>query len=69
MDGKEVRKLRDDEIKAELDRLRTKLYDLRSQTVTDKVADSSQFGKIKGDIARLLTEKRARQMAAPGSTR
>lgn len=66
MDGKEVRKLRDDEIKAELDRLRTKLYDLRSQTVTDKVADSSQFGKLRRDIARLLTEKRVRQVATAG---
>ncbi len=66
MDGTEVRKLRDDEIKAELDRLRTKLYDLRAQTVTDKVADSSQFGKTKKDIARLLTERRARQAATAG---
>lgn len=59
----EVRKLRDDEIKTEVASLRTKLYDLRSQTVTDKVADTSLFVKTRKDLARLLTERRARQLA------
>jgi ribosomal protein L29 len=63
MTGEEVRKLRDDELKAELARLRNKLFDLRTQTVTDKVADSSQFSKAKRDIARLLTERTARHAA------
>ncbi len=63
MTGEEVRKLRDDELKAELARLRNKIFDLRTQTVTDKVADSSQFSKAKRDIARLLTERTARHAA------
>jgi ribosomal protein L29 len=66
MNGKEVRALRDEEIKVELGRLRSKLFELRSQTVTEKVEDLSQFGKIRRDIARLLTESTARRHAAGG---
>lgn len=61
MTGAEVRKLRDEEIEVELKGLRTKLFDLRSQTVTDKVGDTSQFPKIRADIARLLGERTRRQ--------
>jgi ribosomal protein L29 len=38
--------------------LREKLYTMRVQHVTDKVEDTSQYGKIRKDIARLLTEKK-----------
>jgi len=62
--GAEVRKLRDDEIKAELGRVTTKLFDLRTQTTTEKVEDTSQFKKLRKDIARLKTEARARQLKA-----
>ncbi|MEM7518312.1 MAG: 50S ribosomal protein L29 [Planctomycetota bacterium] len=57
MTGKEVRALKDEEISIELKRLREKLFTLKVQTVTEKVEDSSQFGKVRKDIARLLTEK------------
>lgn len=60
--GDEVRKMRDDEIVNELARLRNHLFDLRSQTVTAKVEDTSQFGKVRKDIARLLTEQTARRI-------
>ncbi|MBL8760910.1 MAG: 50S ribosomal protein L29 [Phycisphaerae bacterium] len=64
MNGKEVRALQDEEIKIELARLRAKVYALRSETVTEKIKDTSQFGKLKADIARLLTERTARTLAA-----
>ncbi|MGD9790928.1 MAG: 50S ribosomal protein L29 [Phycisphaerales bacterium] len=64
MNGAEVKKMRDDEIGVELARLRMKLYDLRVQQVTDKVADTSQFGKVRKDIARLLTEQTSRSRKA-----
>lgn len=64
MNGKEVRALQDEEIKIELARLRSKIYELRSETVTEKMKDVSQFGKLRKDIARLLTERQARQTAA-----
>ena len=57
MTPNEVRKLDDEEIEIEVRRLRRSLFDLRSQAVTEKITDTSRFGKIKKDIARLLTEK------------
>ena len=61
--NEEIRKMRDEEIGIELRRMRDKLYTLRSQTVTEKVEDTSQMRKIRRDVARLLTERRARQIA------
>jgi large subunit ribosomal protein L29 len=63
MTPKEVRKLNDEEISVEIERLRRKQFELRSQAVTEKIEDTSQFAKIKKDIARLLTEQTARAKA------
>jgi len=60
---KEVRKFNDEEIKMETSRLRRKLFDLRSQMVTQKVEDTSQIRKSRKDLARLLTERSARRIA------
>ena len=64
MKPKEVRKLNDEEITVEVERLRRKHFELRTQAVTEKIEDTSQFGKIKKDIARLLTEQKAREAAS-----
>lgn len=56
----EVRKLNGEEIDVELDRLQRKLFDLRTQAVTEKIEDPSLFGKIRKDIARLHTERTSR---------
>ena len=64
MKAQEVHKLSDEEIKVECDRLRRGLYDLKAQAVTEKLEDPSQLRKIRRDIARLLTERRTRQVAA-----
>jgi large subunit ribosomal protein L29 len=64
MKAAEVKKLRDDEIKAEAARLRKKLFELRAQTVTEKTKDSSQFKKNRKDLARVLTERSARMKKA-----
>ncbi len=61
MKAAEVKKLRDDEITAEAERLRKKLFELRSQTVTEKVKDVSQFKKHRQVLARVLTEQAARR--------
>ncbi len=63
MTGVEVKALRDEEIGIELKRLREKLFTLRSQSVTEKVEDTSQFLKIRKDVARLMTERNARRHA------
>ena len=64
MNAKEVRKLKDEELSVEIERLRRKQFEMRSQSVTEKIEDTSQFGKIRKDVARLLTEQRARSLAA-----
>ena len=61
MKAKEVHKLSDDEIEAELKRLRQRTFELRTQAVTEKIEDTSQFGETRRDIARLLTERSIRR--------
>ncbi|MSR69223.1 MAG: hypothetical protein EXS17_02625 [Phycisphaerales bacterium] len=63
MDMKEIKKLNDEELGLESGRVRRSIFNLHSQVVTEKVKDSSQFGKLHGDLARLLTEVSARRVA------
>lgn len=67
MSASEIRALSDEEISVELVRLRRKIYDLRCQTVSEKIEDPSQFKKTKREVARLLTEQRARETKAQGA--
>lgn len=60
MTGSEVKKLTSEEIGVELNKLRERLFTLRGQKTTEKVENTSQFGAIRKDIARLLTEQNAR---------
>ncbi len=60
MTGAEVRALKDEEITVELTRLRSSLLAMKSKSVTEKIEDTTQFGKTRRDIARLLTEQTAR---------
>ena len=61
MKAKEVHKLSDEEIDVEVQRLRQRSYELRTQAVTEKIEDTSQFGETRRDIARLLTERNSRR--------
>jgi len=63
MSGTTVRGKSSDEISEEIKQLRDKLYTLRIQSITEKVEDNSLFRKIRGDIARLMTEQTARRAA------
>lgn len=62
----EVKKLKDEELEVEAARIRRSIYDLRAQVVTEKVKDHSQFSKLRGDLARILTETSARRPAQGG---
>jgi ribosomal protein L29 len=64
MKAKEVHKLSDEELDLEAKRLRKRLFELRQQAVTEKIADTSQFHKIRRDVARLLTESATRKRKA-----
>ncbi len=69
MDMKEIKKLNDEELGLESGRVRRAIFNLRSQVVTEKVKDSSQFGKLRTDLARLLTEASSRRVAKNPVTR
>ncbi len=61
MKAKEVHKLSSEELTVEVNRLRRRMFELRTQAVTEKIEDTSQFKNTRKDIARLLTEQTARQ--------
>ena len=63
MKAKEVQKFNDEEVSIEIERLRRRIFELRSQKVTDKIEDTSQFKKTRRDIARLLTGQRGRELS------
>ncbi len=50
-----IRAMKIDELHAELERLRRHYFDLRAQSVTEKLEDPTQLTKTRRDIARLLT--------------
>jgi ribosomal protein L29 len=60
MKPRNVHKLGTDELDIEVLQLRRKLFELESQRVTERIQDTSQFKRIKKDIARMLTEKQMR---------
>ena len=51
----ELRSMKSVELHDELERLRRHLFDLRAQSVTEKLEDPTQIVKTRKDIARLLT--------------
>ena len=63
---KEMRELSDAELQAELERLEKAAFDLRSQSVTEKLEDPSLLTKTRKDIARILTIRRERQLSQAG---
>ena len=64
MKAKEVHKLSEEEISIEVGRLRKQLFELRTQAVTEKIENTSQFAAVRKDLARLLTEKNSRRTPA-----
>ncbi len=60
MKMEQIRAMKLDELHHELERLRRHLFDLRAQSVTEKLEDPTQLLKTRRDIARLLTELRQR---------
>jgi large subunit ribosomal protein L29 len=61
MKAKELREWNDEELRAELDRLRRHLFDIRTQAVTEKLEDPSLLTKARRDVARILTEQNRRE--------
>ncbi len=55
MDLKEMRAASAEEWRKELEALREKQFTLRMQKATGQIRDTSEIGKVRRDIARLLT--------------
>jgi large subunit ribosomal protein L29 len=68
MKANEVHKMSEAELAEEADRLRNRLFELRSQAVTEKLENPRQLGNLKRDIARILTEQTARKRRATQET-
>ena len=63
MNVKEIREKQTDAIDLELEQHRRKLFDLRNQSATEKVEDTSQYHKVRRAIARMKTILKQRQDA------
>ena len=66
MKAKAVHKLSDEELTIEVGTLRKRMFELKNQSVTEKIQDTSQYGKIRKDIARLLSERSVRSTSTQG---
>lgn len=67
MEASQIRKMSDEEIRGVLSTTRGKLYQRRTQTVTEKVEDTSEIGKLRKDVARLMTEMNRRRHEKAGA--
>ena len=51
----EIRDLREDELEIKLDETQKQLFAMRSQSMTEKIADTCAISNLKRDIARMKT--------------
>ena len=64
MKPSEVRELSDEELQKKLEDARAELFNLRFQMATSQLDNTARVTTVKRDIARILTEMRARELAA-----
>ena len=57
----EIRELSAEDLQAKLKEAREELFNLRFQMATSQLDNTARIKQVKKDIARLQTEKRARQ--------
>lgn len=63
----EIRELSDEALAEKLKDSRAELFNLRFQMATSQLDNTARVSAVKKDIARVLTEQRARQIAAEKS--
>jgi large subunit ribosomal protein L29 len=51
----DIRELKTPDLHSELDRIRRHLFDLRAQSVTEKLENPHQLQVVRKDVARILT--------------
>jgi len=62
MKAQQYREMSPDEFQGKLEELRRHLFDLKSQSVTEKLENSKAMTNVKRDIARLMTVMREKQI-------
>ena len=67
MKYKDIQELTDEELAKKVEEGRDELFNLRFQMATSQLDNTARVKNVKKDIARLLTEQRARQIAAENS--
>ena len=67
MKYKDIQELTDEELAKKVEEGRAELFNLRFQMATSQLDNTGRVKNVKKDIARLLTEQRARQIAAENS--
>ena len=60
----EIRELSSDDLQAKLKEARAELFNLRFQMATSQLDNTARVKQVKKDIARILTEMRARELSA-----
>ena len=63
----DIKAMSDDELAKKLEEGRAELFNLRFQMATSQLDNTARVKTVKKDIARVLTEQRARQIAAEKS--
>jgi len=64
MKARQYREMSTDELENELEEHQRRLFDLRTQAVTEKLENSNAVRNVKRDIARIKTIIREGQLAA-----
>ena len=60
----EIRELDDKQLQEKLKECRAELFNLRFQMATSQLDNTARVTNVKNDVARILTEIRAREIAA-----
>ena len=64
MNAAEVKKMSDAQLTETVKQVRAELFELRNQSVTQKLENPRRLGELRKDVARVLTEQRSREIAA-----
>ena len=60
----EIRELSSADLNVKLKEARTELFNLRFQMATSQLDNTARVKQVKKDVARILTEMRARELSA-----
>lgn len=64
MKSKDIRELSVDDLQTKLKDARAELFNLRFQMATSQLDNTARVAQVKKQIARILTELRARELSA-----